>query len=65
MNKVRLGNGIENNQVAARFDSLLDWLGRKSLSEDPRPRHGGINHHLYLQISKLRAQKMEAWVQIT
>lgn len=34
MNKIRLGNGLENNQAAAVFGGLLDWLGRKGLSEE-------------------------------
>lgn len=46
MNKISLGNGLENNQAAAVFGGLLDWLGRKGLSEEVmsevRSRHGGI-----------------------
>lgn len=45
------------NQVAAVFGGLLEWLGKKGLSEEVilsevRSKRGGMNHHLYLQISQ-------------
>lgn len=46
MNKIHLGYGIENTQAVAVFGGLLNWLGRKGLSEevtsDMRSRHEGI-----------------------
>jgi hypothetical protein len=55
-----LGNRIEGNQAAAVSDDLLGWLGRKALSEEVMSqvkfRYGRVNHHLYLQLSKLSAE---------
>ena len=43
------------NQVAAVFGGLLEWLCKKGLSEEVilsevRSKRGGMNHHLYLQM---------------
>lgn len=46
MNEISLSNGIENTQAVGVFGGLLNWLGRKGLSEevrfDMRSRLGGI-----------------------